>query len=188
MVRSKLLVFLFFALVLFFSCASTPQTEAVLEEVNPAPLPPYKAPPPFVEAPPPVQEPVFDPVTVSEEVFNSTKVDVQRFIGELNQIIHNKDYNAWREFLSDEYFDRISSSEFLAAISEQPAMKARKIVLKSPQDYFDNVVVPSRANDRVDDIEFVGQNRVKAYTINLNGSRLRLYDLESMGNTWIIIN
>lgn len=176
-----------FALALFFfSCGSTPQTESVPEEVSPAPLP-YEA-VPAIEAPPPVQEPVFDPVSISEEVFNSTKGDVQRFIGDLNHIIRSRDYDAWRASLSDEYFDKISSSQFLAAISEQPAMKTRGYVLKNPQDYFNYVVVPSRANDRVDDIEFIGQNRVKAYTVNPNGSRLRLYDLESMENTWIIIN
>jgi uncharacterized protein YigE (DUF2233 family) len=50
------------------------------------------------------------------------------------------------------------------------------------------VVVPSRANDRVDDIEFASQKRVKAYTVTPNGTRLRLYDLEHIGDQWKIIN
>ncbi|MDR2434807.1 MAG: hypothetical protein LBD47_09600 [Treponema sp.] len=187
MVRSKILAFLLFVPALFFSCASAPQGGAVPPEASSA-SPPAPASAPVVEASPVIQEPVFDPVTVSEEVFNSTKIDVQRFIEDLNQIIRGRNYDAWRAAISDEYFDKISSPEFLAAISEQPAMKTRNIVLKNPQDYFNNVVVPSRANDRVDDIEFVGQHRVKAYTVTPNGSRLRLYDLETTENTWIIIN
>ncbi|MDR1575230.1 MAG: hypothetical protein LBS37_04415 [Treponema sp.] len=185
MVGTKILVLLLFSLMLFFSCVSASQSEVVLPEAIPV-----SPPAPVIGASPVIQEqePVFDPVTISEEVFNSTKIDVQRFIENLNQIIRSRNYDAWRVAISDGYFDKISSLEFLAAVSEQPAMKTRNIVLKSPQDYFNNVVVPSRANDRVDDIEFVGQHRVKAYTVTPNGSRLRLYDLETTENTWIIIN
>jgi uncharacterized protein YigE (DUF2233 family) len=49
-------------------------------------------------------------------------------------------------------------------------------------------VVPSRANDRVDDISFVSPQRIKVYTVNNKGERLRLYDLENLGNGWKIIN
>jgi hypothetical protein len=48
--------------------------------------------------------------------------------------------------------------------------------------------VPSRANDRVDDIEFISQKRVKAYTVSQKGERLRLYDLEKTNEGWKIIN
>jgi hypothetical protein len=67
-------------------------------------------------------------------------------------------------------------------------LKNQKIVLKSLEDYFLYVVVPSRANDRVDDIEFIGQNRVKAYTITSKGQRLRLYELEKTAGNWNIVN
>jgi hypothetical protein len=50
------------------------------------------------------------------------------------------------------------------------------------------VVVPSRTKDRVDDIEFIGQNRVKAFTINNKGQKLRLYDLEKTASGWKIAN
>jgi len=71
-------------------------------------------------------------------------------------------------------------------------MKSRRIVLRVPEDYFQYVVVPSRADLRVDDIEFIGSNRVKAFTLTTNKAgeevRLRLYDLEKVGNSWTIIN
>jgi len=59
----------------------------------------------------------------------------------------------------------ISSPAFLARVSESARLKNQKIVLRDLKDYFMYVVVPSRANDRVDDIEFIGQNRVKAFTV-----------------------
>jgi hypothetical protein len=129
---------------------------------------------------------------ISKAEYDSTKVDVQHFIEELNQIIRKKDYNSWKAALSREYFAQIASPENLQQVSELPAMKTRGITLKSPEDYFINVVVPSRANSRVDDIEFIGEHRVKAFTVMTNNSgeeqRLRLYDLEKTGNIWKIIN
>ena len=136
----------------------------------------------------------FDPTTVSQEYYNFTLEEVQHFIFELNQIIRSRNYNLWRAALSDEYFREISSPKNLQQLSEQPAMTTRKIVLRTAQDYFTHVVVPSRANSRVDVIEFVSKNRVKAFTIIPNRvsggepQRLRLYDLEKINDMWTIIN
>jgi len=135
----------------------------------------------------------FDTRTVSREQHDSTLDEVQRFIGSLNDIISKRNYNAWKAVLSQDYFKGISSSQFLEQISDSPAMKTRNIVLKTPEDYFTNVVVPSRANSRVDDIEFIETNRVKAFTIIKNSRTseeqwLVLYDLEKVGNSWLIVN
>ena len=135
---------------------------------------------------------VFDPSRISQQHFNTTREEVQRFIEGLNQIIRSRNFNAWRAALSDEYFEEISSPENLRDISAQPAMRTRRIVLRTAEDYFQYVVVPSRADLHVDDIEFITMNRVKAFTVTRNRAgeevRLRLYDLEKIGNTWTIIN
>jgi hypothetical protein len=134
----------------------------------------------------------FNPSSVSREYYDNTMVEVRHFIEDLNHIIRTQNYNSWRAALSVEYFKEISSQENLQQISQQPAMMTRRIVLRTPEDYFSYVVVPSRANSRVDAIEFISRNRVKAFTINVNRAgeeqRLRLYDLEKIGNTWKIIN
>jgi hypothetical protein len=136
----------------------------------------------------PAEEEDFDVLSITPEVFNFTKAEIQALVEDLNGIIRAKNYDAWVACLGEEYLAEKSSPEYLAQISEQPRLKSQNIVLISPRDYFIHVVVPSRANDRVDDIEFVAKNRVKAYTINVNGQRLRLYDLENKGNGWKIIN
>jgi hypothetical protein len=167
--------YLLFPLVFAVSCQSKP---AAGQDPVPAEAPPQAV----------VEEAEFDPGSISQEVFDSTKIDVQRFIEDLNNIIRSRNYDEWASHLGDEYLNKTSSPEYLSQVSEQPRLKTQKIVLNSPQDYFIYVVVPSRANDRVDDIEFVSQTRVKAYTVTPNGQRLRLYDLESTGDTWKIIN
>ena len=177
----------FFILVLslmLIGCGSRPASQP---EESPAAAEPAPAAPAPVPETKPI-EAVFDPGSISQEHFANTKADVQKFIEELNTIIKNKNYNAWKANLSDEYFREISSPEFLKATSEWPILKSRKIVLSRPEDYFTNVVVPSRANSKVDDIEFSSQKRVKVITINSRNERLRLYELEQTGNTWKIIN
>ncbi|MCL2410465.1 MAG: hypothetical protein FWC97_02365 [Treponema sp.] len=138
------------------------------------------------------EENFFDPATISYEHFVSTKEDVQEFIEMLNQLIRNRDYEAWKSHLSPGYLEAITSEENLRRLSGLPAMRMRRIVLRTSQDYFNHVVVPARANLRCDDIEFIGENRVRAFTIRTNRAgeehREILYNLERVGNTWIIIN
>ena len=151
---------------------------------------------------PPAQQPVtvattapvevFNPTQVTREQYDSTMDEVKKFIDALNQIVASGNYAAWRAALSSEYFEEISSPERLQEISELPVMTARKIVLKTAEDYFRHVFIPSRANSRVDDIEFFGKERVKVFTVSVSRTgeerRERLYNLEKIGNTWKIIN
>ncbi|MDR2029508.1 MAG: hypothetical protein LBP93_08225 [Treponema sp.] len=180
-----LLFLLIFPLIGLFSCAGGPaETSSVQPGDEPGLEEGFDA--PVAEAP--EAEDNFDPGSITQEVFDSTKIDVQRLIEDLNSIIRSRDYMAWVSYLGGDYFEAISSPEYLNRISNSARLKAQKIVLQSPNAYFTHVVVPSRANDRVDDIEFVSQRRVKAFTITEKGQRLRLYDLEKSEEGWKIIN
>ena len=139
--------------------------------------------------------------TVSQEVYDETLAEVRHFVENLNALVHNKDYEGWKNALSDEFFAYISSPEFLAKASESTVLRSQKIVLKTANDYFHYVVVPSRSNSRVDAIEFVATDRVKVFyqesrvrrgennTTSTEVRRLRLYDLiKRTGDTWKIVN
>ncbi|MDR1429177.1 MAG: hypothetical protein LBI85_02715 [Spirochaetaceae bacterium] len=183
---SSILVSLISCFLTLLSCAGEPSPQASPPPQESAPV----SPPALPAAPPeaPLPEEVFDPATISREIFDSTKTDVQKLIQDLNGIIRARNYRAWVSYLSDDYLRDISSPDFLAQTSASARLRQQRIVLGSPEDYFNHVVVPSRANDRVDDIEFTSQNRVKAYTVTPNGQRLRLYELEKTGNSWKIMN
>jgi hypothetical protein len=131
---------------------------------------------------------VFDPSTITKEIFDSTKTDVQELINRLNGIIRDKKFDEWILFLGTEYRQVLSEPGFLARVSASAVLKKQGITLRDIRDYFLYVVVPSRAKDRVDDIEFIGQNRVKAFTIDAKGRKLRLYDLEKTTNGWKIVD
>jgi hypothetical protein len=129
-----------------------------------------------------------------EEVF----MEVKTFIERLNHIIQSKDYDKWEDALSEERFNEISSPEFLANVSNMDAMKNRRIVVNTINDYFLNVVVPSRANSKVDKIEILDNNRVRVFYMSsrrvVSGNKTRtetvpllIYELKKNGNTWTII-
>jgi len=128
----------------------------------------------------------FDPSVVTEEVKTATFVDVRTLIDSLNQIIRQKDYDAWLKHLTKAYVKYYSDPAILALYSEYPVIKRKGIKLQTLQDYFIYVVYPSRQNDKVDDIEFVGTNLIKAITINSKGDRNILYMLEKHGDAWKI--
>ena len=196
--RMKVFVswFIFFTAIIVVSCGSTTTADIVPSQpgqfVEAPPVVVAAQAPIVVEAPVQPEAAVFDSGAVSEELYQVTLHELQDFIENLNQIIRSKNYEAWKAELAPGFFAGISDPVFLRRMSDSDAMKARKIVLRTPQDFFTNVVVPSRANSRVDDIEFISENRVKAFTVNKTRSgqvlRLRLYDLEHSGNIWKIID
>ena len=128
-----------------------------------------------------------------EEVFN----EVKAFIENLNAIIQSKNYYKWKEALSRERYNEISSREFLATTSNSTSMRRRGIVLRKPEDYFNYVVVPSRANSQVDKIEILDNNRVRAIYMSTRKTGdndehvetvpLLVYELAKTGDTWTII-
>ncbi len=181
------------AVLSFFSCVATPKPALEPPAPEPAvvtpvveedrPLPGTEA----VQIPAGTTAPLpFDPSTVSSALKESTFFDVKTLIVGLNSIIQAKDYTSWLAVLSSEYRAYYSSPETLAKISDAAILKRQGIVLKSLQDYFIYVVYPSRQNDRVDDIEFIAPDRIRAITINPKGERLVLYNLEKIGDTWKI--
>ena len=190
-------LFLMVSFVLILSCKTGPQSP---DPEFPLDLTEADEPAPFFEEILP-EEQAFDPDSVSEELFKATKTDIQAFIKELDNTIRARNYNVWLEYLSESYLLTISSPTFLESRTEELHKRNQAVAaamgrdprtvqkreLKTPRDYFDNVVVPSRANDRVDDIAFISETKVRAYTVAGGGTRLILYDLEIIGGIWKII-
>jgi len=154
----------------------------------PSPSPALPAAGPAVTNPPssPAPDLPFDPGKISQEEKQETLISVADLILELNRITREKNFQAWKAYLTEDFIEYYSSKEVLAALSQKPILRMQKIVLKSLEDYFNYVVYPSHQNDRVDDIDYIGHNRVKAITLNAKMERLVLWDLEKVGDSWKI--
>ena len=196
MCMSRIILFLLLMPVLFLTCQSAPKA---VEEIPPAQITE-----PAEEAPPAIQEPEAaapeepSAYNVTQELYDQTLAEVKAFIEKLNIAINSKNFNGWRAGLSSERLAEVSSAQFLKEQSESPLLKTRNIVLRSANDYFLQVVVPSRANSKVDEIDFVDESNVKAFFLETRNQRnennevvpvtrrLLLYELTKTGNEWKI--
>ncbi|MDR0475942.1 MAG: hypothetical protein LBH43_20035 [Treponema sp.] len=129
-------------------------------------------------------EAVFDPASISLEDFEIAKSEIQHLVLDLNRIIQAKNYNSWLSYLSEDYHKKINSKIFLdALVDKYPAFRGK---LRNGADYFIYVVVPSRSHDHVDDIAFISEYQVRAYTVNSKGQTAILYNLEHLNDKWKI--
>jgi hypothetical protein len=122
---------------------------------------------------------------VTDEVYTKTFDEIEEFIGSLNEIIRKADYDTWLTFLSTEYIERTSDPGYLREQSEQPVLKKSNITLRTLKDYFQYVVVPSRISARLDEIEFIDENQVRAYAM-IKNTRALLYLLVHQNGDWKI--
>ena len=197
-VRLMLLAGCFWVFLMFLSGCETPaepQPEARPSEVE-APEPePEPEPAPTDEPPEPLPEPEpeRDPepadddeeFEVTEELYDETFDEVEQVITHLNQLIADRDYEGWRELLSDEFVQVHSDPDTLRERSKSPVLQRRSVVLEDLQDYFQYVVVPSRANARLDDLRFLDDDHVEAL-MEVRGQEILLYQLKRDNNDWKI--
>ena len=121
----------------------------------------------------------------TEEVFVTTFSQVEEIIQELNQIIRRRDFETWTQYLTDEYREYLSRESVLQEINQRPVIQNRGLKVESLQDYFLHVVVPSRANLRLDDLYFVTDTQVQAI-MNIGDVRVTLYQLILQNGNWKI--
>lgn len=178
--------------ILAFACVHTKTLQGLdpspIPQESPAPSPeegPSPEPSPSLELSP-TAEASFDPNSITPEMKQETLFDIKSFISELNRITQNRDFNSWKGYLTEDFIQKYSDIEFLGRLSQAPILKRQKISLRTLEDYFVHVVYPSHQNDRVDDIEFIGHNRVKALVLNSKKERLVLWDLEKIDKAWKI--
>lgn len=155
--------------------AATPAAPAPIQPASPAEEPPAPQPPAGSN----------EPFAVTQEMYSRTFEEVESFIQRLNEIIQRRDFDTWQAYLSASYRSRVGDPDFLAGQSEQALLKKNDIRLKSLQDYFGYVVVPSRSGVHLDDIEFIDQDHVKAISI-IHNTRGVLYLLVREEGQWKI--
>ena len=133
----------------------------------------------------PEPQPEEEEFVVTEEVYSKTFSEIEMFIRSLNEIIRSEDYATWLTYLSEYYIQRTSDPEYLQEQSEQPLLKKSNVHLRSLQDYFTYVVVPSRTQAQLDELEFIDESQVRAFAMIRNTKAL-LYLLVRENGNWKI--
>jgi len=115
---------------------------------------------------------------VTEELYQQTFEDIEAVIAQLNALIRDKDYDAWLEYLTESYISQTSEAEYLGKWIKDPDKRTL-------QTYFLEVVVPTRSRVKLDEIEFIDDARVCAYT-EYKGEKYLLYYLVKTEEGWKI--
>jgi membrane-associated HD superfamily phosphohydrolase len=115
---------------------------------------------------------------VTEELYNKTFDDIEAIINELNEVIQKKEYEKWLKYLTEEYIEKTSKSEYLSKWFKDPDRRTLK-------KFFTEVVVPTRSRVKMDEIEFLDDNSVYAYIIHKEEKYL-LYYLVKIEEEWKI--
>ena len=193
------LFFLLAASLLIAGCATGPEPSVIVPEDQPGPgiaeqEPEPEEPEPVVVEPQdvepepeaPADEPeAVGPIEVPADVYSQAFAEVEAVILELNQIIFRGEFENWKTYLTDRYLEFHSDPEVLSRLSNQPILAQNNIRLRSLRDYFEDVVVPSRARARLDDLIFYSDTLVEAVT-DFRGQRVILYLLRKIGGEWKI--
>lgn len=122
---------------------------------------------------------------ISNEMYETTFNEVEAIIEELNEIIADRDFEQWKAYLTDDYLEFHSDPAVLRERSESPVLSRNNIELNSLEDYFTWVVVPSRANARLDDLDFIGTDKVEAI-MRVRDQGVILYQLKRVNDRWKI--
>ena len=163
-------------------CAAVLAASCVSQPARPAPLPAEKAQP--AENPLPEKGPsTKGGFVASDELYRTTFREVQQVVAAITLLVSAGDYEGWLSYLTADYVDSRSSTEFLADASKAPVLKKNGIVLKSLRDYFNNVVVRSHLQATLDDIQFLDETHVKAIAL-VQGTPVILYYLMHENGRW----
>lgn len=127
----------------------------------------------------------FDDVSITKKAYVNTKSEIELVVDDLNKITLDRDYTRWLAYTSDEYRSVFSGREVLDQVSA--SLPTKGIRLRSLQDYFNYVFVPSRQNMRVDDIQFVTPTRVYVIMEITPSSPAAIYILEKTVEGWKLV-
>jgi hypothetical protein len=122
---------------------------------------------------------------VTEDLYRKTFGEIEQLVNTLDRSIKEKNFDEWVTYLSPEYEAHAADQAFLKEASQSAVLRKRGITLHSLKDYFLYVVVPSRSQAKLDDINFVDETHVKAIAL-VNDKPVILYWLVRSDTRWKI--
>ncbi len=102
-------------------------------------------------------------LTVSQDTFEADKAEILRNIEELKTIMRDFDYKSWLLHVDEE--SRIYWSKNSNLKKAQSKLPIKGLQLRTLQDYFKYVFVPSRAGRDVTTLRYESENYVKAVQV-----------------------
>ena len=105
---------------------------------------------------------------ISLDTFNADKAAIVKKITELNAIMAKRDYNSWLKYIDPESQKYWSTPANLAKASEKLLKNVKGLKLRTLQDYFIYVFIPSRNGRTIDEIRYNSADSIRAVQVSKN--------------------
>ncbi|MBE6349159.1 MAG: hypothetical protein E7062_00190 [Spirochaetaceae bacterium] len=121
--------------------------------------------------------------TITEDTFEKDKKEILTIIDELSIIMKQGDVQKWLLYITPSSKAYWSNPTHLNAISSKLPIKGLR--LRSIEDYFKFVFVPSRTNRSINEIRYTSSKFIKAVQATENQDIVYYY-FEKINNQWLI--
>lgn len=122
-------------------------------------------------------------LTVSKDEFNEDKASIQQIIKELDIVMKESSFKKWVTYVDQESLDYWSKPVNLKKASSKLPKKG--LILKSLEDYFKFVFIPSRAGRDAPEIRYVTNKYVKAVQVQ-DEQDIIYYHFNKIDGKWML--
>ncbi len=119
---------------------------------------------------------------ITREAFTEDKKSILAIIDILSEIMKNKDYKKWRTYVDDASIKYWSTRTNLQ--KAQNRLPVKGITLKTLEDYFKYVFIPSRTGRTVDEIRYETDTQVKVVHVDGDEDTVYYYFKKSANGEW----
>lgn len=120
---------------------------------------------------------------ISMETYEMDKKIILQKIAELNTIMKDKNYKSWLNYIEQSSINYWSMKSNLSTISKQLPVKG--LNLKTLEDYFKSVFIPSRMGRRIDEIRYISSTSIKAVQVR-NDETIVYYNFKKIDDDWLV--
>lgn len=120
---------------------------------------------------------------ISMDTYEADKKIILQKISELNDIMKSKNYKMWLNYIEKNSVEYWSLKSNLSTVSKQLPVKG--LNLKTLEDYFNYVFIPSRMGRRIDDIRYLSSTSIKAVQIK-NDDTIIFYNFKKIDGEWLV--
>ena len=121
---------------------------------------------------------------VTKEEFNEDKAAILKIIEELSVIMENKNVEGWLKYIEPESIKYYKNPVNLQ--KAQQKLPNKTVKLRSINDYFKYVFIPSRKRSKVDEIRYISKTSIKAVQVKTDKSIVVYYYFTKIGNQWFV--
>ncbi len=121
---------------------------------------------------------------ISKNDFNIDKAKILNEINELSKIMSTKDFEEWKKHIDPVSITYYSNPQKLQIA--QNKLPNKKIKIKTLNDYFIYVFIPSRQRSQVDEIRYISKDNIKAVQVKEDKSIVVYYYFTKVDGNWLI--